>query len=126
MKYFFSPAALLAFLLGASLWNARFVAAETASWHETVVMSAAAAQRDGWVEALDDVRAARQRWGTRKAYLHIVTAHEQLEKTDALFAVLEGAAAERDGDAFRTAAAELLAQLDVIAELQQLTLRNIL
>ena len=126
MKYFWIPAALLAALLGASLWNAHFVASEIEPWREAMESSIAAAERDDWEAALGAVRAARESWDARKPYLHIVTAHDELDKADALFAEAESFAIEKDMGEFRAEASELTVQLSIIAEMQELTVRNVL
>ena len=126
MKFFWIPAAVLSLLLGASLWNARFVAAETEVWRESVEAALAAAEDDDWDAALRAVRAAKASWDARKPYLHIVTAHDELDRVDELLAETESFAIEREAAEFRASAAELTVQLDIVSKLQQLTLRNVL
>ena len=126
MKYFWIPAALLAALLGASLWNAHFVASEIEPWREAIESSVAAAERNDWQSALDAVRSTRESWDARKPYLHIVTAHDELDKVDTLFAEVESFAIEQDMGEFRAEASELAVQFGIIAEMQELTVRNVL
>ena len=126
MKYFWIPVGLLALLLGASLGNARLVAAEAEPWREAVEASIAAAEDGDWETALRAVRGARESWDARKPYLHVVTAHDELDRVDILFATAEGFAMEEDMAEFRAEASELTVQLGIIVELQKLTLRNAL
>ena len=90
MKYFWIPVALLALLLGASLANARLVETEVEPWCEAIESSIASAEGGDWAAALRAVRAARESWDARKSYLHIVTAHDELDRVDILFATAEG------------------------------------
>ena len=126
MKYFWIPVALLGLLLGASLANARLVEAEVEPWCEAIESSVASAEGGDWASALRAVRGARESWDARKPYLHIVTAHDELDRVDILFATAEGFAREEDMAEFRAEASELAVQLGIIVELQKLTLRNAL
>ena len=126
MKYLVLPAAVLALLLGLSLENARILRADTADYLAAVEQATAAAEREDWEAALDALYGAQERWDARKPLLHIVTAHDELEAVDALFATTESFAIEQDRAEFRAEAAELSAQLRVVAELQQLSVRNVL
>ena len=126
MKYFWIPVGLLALLLGASLANARVVEAEAEPWRETIEASISAAEGGDWEEALRAVRGARESWDARKPYLHIVTAHDELDQVDLLFASAESFAREEDIAEYRAEASELVMQLGIIVELQKLTLRNAL
>ena len=126
MKYFWIPAALLALLFGASLGNARLVEEVVEPWCESIASSVASAEDGDWAAALRDVRGARESWDAHKEYLHIVTAHDELDRVDILFATAEGFAMEEDMAEFRAEASELTAQLGIIVELQKLTLRNAL
>ena len=126
MKYFWIPAALLMLLLGASLGNARLVETEVGPWCEAIGSALDSAERGDWDVALGGVRDTRDKWDARKPYLHIVTAHDELDRVDILFATAEGFAREEDMAEFRAEASELIVQLDIIVELQKLTLRNAL
>jgi len=125
-KYFAVPVAVLALLLGLSLENGRRVESDAARWLTAAETSTAAAERENWPEARDILREARESWESRKPWLHIVTAHDELEAADALFAEADSFAQERDMAEFRAAAAQLAVQLRVVSDMQQLTLRNIL
>lgn len=126
MKYFFIPAALLALLLGTALWNAAAVDASIAPWCDALSQAQEEAEREDWDAAARTLRETREAWGARQVYFHIVTAHDELEAADALFAAAEVYAAARDVTEFRASVAQLSAQLRVVAEMQRLTLRNVL
>ena len=125
-KYFAVPVAVLALLLGLSLENGRRVESDAAKWLEAVEAATGSAERENWPEARDILREARESWESRKPWLHVVTAHDELEAADALFAEADSFAQERDMAEFRAAAAQLAVQLRVVSDMQQLTLRNIL
>ncbi|MBQ7713659.1 MAG: DUF4363 family protein [Oscillospiraceae bacterium] len=126
MKYFWIPAAVLALLLGASLWNAAAMDAAVTPWRAALTDAQDAAARGNWDGAARIVRETREAWEAKHAYFHIVTAHDELDAADELFAAAEGFAAERDEPEFRVAAAQLDVQLRVVAEMQRLTVKNVL
>lgn len=126
MKYFWTPALVLAALLTASFWNAGQIESDVAPWREAVESAVSAAERDDWSAALTAVRDARDDWYDHHAYFHIVIAHDELDQVDALFAKAESYAVEHDMPEFRAEAAELLEQLDILVETQKLTVRNVL
>ena len=126
MKYFVVPVAVLALLFGLSLENARLIRTDTANWLAAMDEATASAERKDWDAALDTLRGTHASWDERKPWLHIVTAHDELEAADALFAATESFAAEQDKAEFRAGITQLAAQLAVVSQMQQLTLRNVL
>lgn len=126
MKYFLVPAAVLALLLGVSLWNAAAVDAAIEPWCAALSEAEEDAARGGWDSAERTVASTRRAWDARQVYFHIVTAHDELEAADALFAAAKSFAEERDAAEFRACVAQLITQLRIVAEMQQLSLKNIL
>lgn len=126
MKYFIVPAAVLALLLGASLWNAAAVDAAIEPWCAALSEARENAAREAWDDAARTVASTREAWEARHAYFHIVTAHDELDAADALFASAQSFAEERDAAEFSAEVAQLIAHLRVVAEMQRLTLHNIL
>ena len=125
-KYFAAPVAVLALLLALSLENARRVETDAAKWLEAVDAATDSADREAWSAARNALQNAREAWEARKPWLHIVTAHDELEAADALFAAAESFAEEQDMAEFRASVAQLATRLAVVSEMQQLTLRNVL
>lgn len=126
MKYFWIPAAVLSLLLAASLWNAAAIDRAVAPWCDALTEARSAAEQEDWDAAARLVRETREAWDARRGWLHIVAAHDELEAADMLFAAAEGWAANRDAAEFCEELAELRVQLCVVAEMQQLSLHNIL
>ncbi|MBR3560488.1 MAG: DUF4363 family protein [Oscillospiraceae bacterium] len=126
MKYFAAPAAVLALLLGLSLENARCVESDVARWVTAVEAATAAAEQEDWAAAIETLRGAQNDWDGRRPWLHVVTAHDELEAADALFAEANSFAQERDMAEFRASATKLAVQLRVVSGMQQLTLKNVL
>ena len=126
MKYFWIPAAVLTVLLAASLWNARQVEATAEPWRASVGEAVSTAERGDWDTALRLVRDTRESWYAHHSYFHIVIAHDELVKVDALFATAESYAVEQEMSEFRAETAELSEQISILIETQKLTMRNVL
>lgn len=126
MKYFLMPTAVLALLLGVALWNAAAVDAAVTPWCAAVSEAQDCAAREDWDGAARLVEETRRAWDGRQVYFHIVTAHDELEAVDALLAEAKAFAGERDAAEFRACTARLITQLRVVAEMQRLSLKNIL
>lgn len=126
MKDLFIPAALLSLLLGLALWNAHAIKEDVEPWCATLAEASEAAARGDWEAAEREVLATHESWDAKHPYFHIVTAHDELDQADALFAAAESFAQEREAAEFRAEIAELIVQLRVVAEMQKLTVRNVL
>ena len=126
MRYFAVPVAVLALLLGLSLENARALELNEERWTAALDRVVISAEREEWDAALEELRAVQEKWGARQPWLHIVTAHDELEAADALFATAESFARERDLSEFCAAIAQLTVQLRIVSDMQQLTLKNVL
>lgn len=126
MKYFAIPAVVLSMLLGVSLWNAATMEREAAPWYDALSEAQLRAEQADWKQARRIVFETQKAWDARRIYFHIVTAHDELESADALFAAAERFAEQHDAAEFSSCVAQLIIQLRIVAEMQQLTLRNIL
>ena len=126
MKNLLIPGSILALLLCASLWNAAVVEEHTQPCRAALEQSAAAAEAGDWGRALALLSQTRAAWEEGKTWLHIVTAHDELGKADELFAAAACYGAARERAEFCAAASELAVQMEVVAALQRLTVRNIL
>lgn len=126
MKFFFIPVATLSLLLGISLWNGWAVEKTVEPWREALEEAVTASEREDWAAAKRILDETRSGWTAKHAWFHIVTAHDELDRADALFAQAQSFAAEQDRGEFRACAEELSGQLLVVAERQKLSLKNTL
>ncbi len=126
MRFFVIPASVLTLLLGLSLWNAAAVDAAIEPWRGALAEASEASERGEWETSERTIRETRTAWEAKHPYFHLVTAHDELDRADALFAQAESYAGAREGAELRAALAELSAQLRVVSEMQRLTLKNVL
>lgn len=126
MKYFILPTAVLALLLGLSLWNAREIEGLVSPWCDALEKSVSAAEQEDWDSAANGILTVRNNWSSCHPYFHIVTAHDELDQADDLFAQAESYAVDHELPELRASVSALIVQLRVVAEMQKLTIRNVL
>ena len=118
MKAILPPVLLLCALLGFSLWNGAVISRETEACSAAVEQARSAAE--------GALRRGYDRWQSRQTYLHIVEPHAAVEETEAMFRRAFAFAALQEDAEFQAETAGLLAQLRVLAEMEQLRIGNIL
>ncbi len=126
MKYFYLPAALLALLLGVTLWAGAAVRRDVEPWCAALAEAARAAYREDWDAAERRFCAVEDAWNEMGALYHTFIEHDELDEAEDLLARARAALAFRDGAAFAAEAGALITQLRVIAEMQGLSVGNVL
>lgn len=79
-----------------------------------------------WQEARILAAGARGHWENYKIFSACITNHEALEEADARFARLDVLERSRETDAFAAACGELSAMFDALADVQDLSLQNLM
>ena len=126
MKTILPPVLLLCALLGFSLWNGAVISRETEACSAAVEQARTAARKDDWSAAESALRRGYDRWQSRQTYLHIVEPHAAVEEAEAMFRRAFAFAAVQEDAEFQAETAGLLAQLRVLAEMEQPRIGNIL
>ena len=126
MKYFSIPCVILALLLALSLLNAEAMGSYVSDWCEELDAAQTAADRGDWTEAERLIRSVHEVWDEKQSYFHIVSVHAELDEAEALLAKALSFARERDGAEFHANTAELITQLRLLAEIQEISIKNIL
>ena len=111
MKGFLTPLAILAALLGLSLWNASCMASDTARWRDQLAQADVLAQSGDWAGAEDALEASYDDAG---------------DDAEAMYRRALAFAAGREPDEFRAEIADLRDQLRLLAEMERPDIRNIL
>lgn len=126
MKGFFLPLVLLAGILAFSLWNSAAMARGTEQWRAQLAEAERLAQEEDWPAAAQALRNSYQDWSQRQTYLHVVSHHGSVDGAEAMYQrCLAFAQAEEKSD-FQAEIAGLQEQLRLLAEMERLSLRNIL
>ena len=126
MKPLVISLAVLGAILAFSLWGGAYVAERTGDWSAQLAAADASAQQERWEDAQAQLRKAYADWGRSQAFFHTILEHEELDEAESLFAAAFAACGEADAPDFRTAMAQLDAQLRLLAETQAVSIKNIL
>ena len=118
--------ALLAAMICLTLANSRYVAGRVEDWLALLEQVDAAADREDWPAALEAANRAYDSWGGSQFYFHTVIRHEELDQAESLFLQLLVVCDEQDAAEARLHLADLRSQLRLLAEMEALSIPNIL
>ncbi len=126
MKYFWFPIALLALLLAATLWAGAAVRDTVEPWCAALTSASDAARRGDWDAAERALHTVETAWERTSALYHTFIEHDELDDAEELLTRARSALSARDGAAFAAETGALITQLRVIAEMQGLSVQNVL
>ena len=120
------PVVVLAAVLAYILCNAAWVTGESQRWLEAAAQVSDAALQGSAEDAGEALDALDALWQRPQGYLHIVISHTELDEAEALLAQARAAVRQGDMQALYPIMAELRSQFELVAETQQVSLKNIL
>ena len=120
------PVFVLAAVLAYILCNAAWVTGESQRWLEAAAQVSDAALHGSTEDAKEALDALDALWQRPQGYLHIVISHTELDEAEALLAQARAAVRQGDMQALYPIMAELRSQFELLAETQQVSLKNIL
>lgn len=120
------PAAVLAAVLAFCLWNSAAMAGHTARWQAQMEKADRLARSEDWEGAAAAIREGYADWGRSQTYLHIVTGHDAVDDAEAMYHRCLAFAQQEEGSELRAELADLKAQLRLLAEMEEFSLRNVL
>ena len=118
MKRLYIAAALLVFLMAVSLTNAWYAQRLTGGMREQLVQAQLSAEQGDWDRAESVTRQAYEDWQGHHFYFHTLMLR-------AFRTVLEYLQLQ-EPDQYNAANADLMAQLELLAEMEQATVVNVL
>ena len=126
MKALTIPTALLALVLALSLWVGTYAQAQEDRWTAMVALADEAAAREDWPQAAEKLQAAYRDWADSQQLLYTIMDHDQLDAAEIYFIGAMAVCRERDGADFHLLLAQLTTQLQLLAETQCISIKNIL
>lgn len=120
------PVFVLAAVLAYILCNAAWVTGESQRWLEAAAQVSDAALQGSTEDAGEALDALDALWQRPQGYLHIVISHTELDEAEALLAQARAAVRQGDMQTLYPITAELRSQFALVAETQQVSLKNIL
>jgi len=117
---------LLALIFSATLWNVSYLSRFINQVTELLTAAEALAEGGDWGGAQSLTEEARHLWESREPYLYITLIHSDTDEIYVGFReVLEYICSQEDGE-YSAANARLIAKLELLHEMDELTLKNIL
>ena len=120
------PVFVLAAVLAYILCNAAWVTGESQRWLDAAAQVSDAALQGSAADAGEARDALDALWQRPQGYLHIVISHTELDEAEALLAQARAAVRQGDMQTLYPIMAELRSQFELLAETQQVSLKNIL
>ena len=120
------PVFVLAAVLAYILCNAAWVTGESQRWLDAAAQVSDAALQGSTEDAGEALDALDALWQRPQGYLHIVISHTELDEAEALLAQARAAVRQGDMQTLFPIMAELRSQFALVAETQQVSLKNIL
>ena len=126
MRRLWIAAGLVGLLLAASLANAWYAQKITDDMGRRLERAQELAQGEDWGEAERIPRQVFQDWEERHFYFHTLMRHSDTDEILRAFREVLEYLEVREIDQYRAANADLVAQLELLAEMEQATLVNVL
>lgn len=126
MKRLYIAAALLALLLGASLVNGVYAEKITGDMREQLRQAQVHAEQGDWGKAEALTRQVYEDWQSRHFYFHTTMRHSDTDQVLRAFRTVLEYLKLQEPDQYNAANADLMAQLELLAEMEQATVTNVL
>lgn len=126
MKRLWIAAALLLFLLGASLTNAWYAQSVTDGMRQRLRQAQTLAEQEDWSRAESLTRQVYEDWQGHHFYFHTTMRHSDTDLVLRNFRSVLEYLRLQEPDQYNAANADLMAQLELLAEMEQPTVENVL
>ena len=120
------PLFVLLFLFTACLCSSVRMDILCRGWEEELAVARRAAETADYSGATAALDRLKEGWQRRQVYLHIIVPHNEVDQAQELIDLCRLALRRQDKDAFLTAAVRLQSQLDLLREIEQLSIKNVL
>ena len=126
MKRLWIALAILLFLFGATLLHVSYLGRLTRELTALLAEAERQAEAGHWEQAGELTRQAQSYWDAQKGYLYVVLRHSDTDQVHIGFReVLEFIYCQEGGE-YSAANAKLVAQIELLHEMEALTLQNLL
>ena len=125
-KAYLPPLAVLAVILAFAVWNSLSMSEDTNRWRDQLQCADAQAQAGNWPAATAELVDSYKDWSAHQTYLHIVSEHDAVDDAEAMYRRAMAFADTRELSEFRAELSDLRDQLRLLAEMERLSLKNVL
>ncbi len=125
MKVLYLSLGAMALILAYSLWAGFYVQDQTDKWSLLLEQAAQAAETENWAQAESLLIQARRGWEHSQTYFHTIIEHSELNEVQILFAAAAEECTQQDTREFSAQIVLLRVQLQLLAETQSVSIKNI-
>ena len=126
MKRVWIAVALLLAVLAGTLSHSFYLNSFTQELTGLLEAAEAKAEQNEWAIAEELTQLAHHKWDEKTAYLHILLRHSETDEVYTSFREVAEFIQCQEGGEYSAANARLIAELELLAEAEQLNLKNIL
>lgn len=126
MKRLWIAASILVLLLAASLTNGWYIRSLTSQMARQLEQAQSLARQDQWDRAAKITKKAYQDWENHHFYLHTTLRHSDTDQIARSFRSILQFLDHGEEAQYASANADLIAQLELLAETEQASLTNVL
>ena len=126
MKRLWTAAALLVLLLGISLANGRYAQSLTGDMTKQLRQAQSLAEKGDWSRAESVTRQVYADWQGHHFYFHTTMRHSDTDQVLRTFRQVMEYLRLQEPDQYNAANADLMAQLELLAEMEQPSAANVL
>lgn len=126
MKTFRISILILVLLLAAGLVNGLYLTQQSVEWTAGIDTVSAAAEDGDWDRAAHAMAALEESWQRHQSYLCITLPHDEINEADTLLHQLSLAVQTGEKSDLDDTALQLRLQIDRLAEMERLSLKNVL
>lgn len=125
MRRFYGALTVLLVLLALSLYNGYYAKQLTSQIASELTKAQEYAASDQWDLAATHTKTAHELWDAHDFYLHVSMRHTDTDNILLSLQAVEEAIALEEADQYRTSNAQLITQLQLLAEMEAPSLQNI-
>lgn len=126
MKRLWISLVLLFAMLGSTLGNSRYLNGLISEFKEQLTYAHELSAHDHWDTARQITQQVVEHWQAHDFYLHVMLPHRDIDEIHLIFREVDEYLKLEEADQYNAANAKLIAQLELLAEMEQLNLKNIL
>ncbi len=126
MKRLWISVVILIVMLGATLGNSWYLNSLISGFSQKLTSAYHLASRDNWASAQQITGQVAEHLQEHDFYLHVMLPHRDIDDIHLTFCEVREYLELEETDQYNAANAKLIAQLGLLAEMEQLNLKNIL
>ncbi len=126
MKRLWISVAILLTMLGATLGNSWYLNSLISGFTQELTSAHQLAAQNDWASARQITGQVTDHWQKHDFYFHVMLPHRDIDEIHLTFQEIEEYLELEETDQYNATSAKLITQLGLLAEMEQLNLKNIL